>query len=251
MPSPLPGMNPWIERAAVWQDFHDSILPTMREALNQQIAPRYLARVQEHVYVDEVDGEPLRVGKPDVSVSEWEGAPPDAGGVGTLIAPVRVRQVEPEIERELFLEIRDREERRLIAAIELLSPANKRTGPIRKQYLQKREALLESDAHFLEIDLLRGGPRMPWRGLPTCDYYALVSRVELRPEAEFWPIRLRDPLPTIPVPLKPGDPDARLDLQALLHRVYDAGAYAADIYAGTPEPPLGAEGDAWARSVLG
>ena len=105
--------------------------------------------------------------------------------------------------------------------------------------------------HFVEIDLLRGGPRMPWLDMPACDYYAVVSRFEERPErAGFWPIRLRERLPEIPIPLRQGDADARLDLQQVLHRIYDAAGYAYHIYSGPPEPLLAAEDAAWAQQFL-
>ena len=68
--------------------------------------------------------------------------------------------------------------------------------------------------------------------------------------AEHWPIRLRNALPTIPIPLHAGDADARLDLQALLHRVYDAAGYRHYIYDTSPDPPLGAEDAAWAQRIL-
>ena len=126
--------------------------------------------------------------------------------------------------------------------MELLSPSNKYAGPDREQYLAKVRQLQRSRVHLVEIDLLRGGPRMPWLDMPACDYCVIVSRVELRPRgrADFWPIRLKDRLPEIPIPLRGGDPDARLNLQEVLHRIYDAAGYAYYIYAGPPEPPLSA-----------
>jgi hypothetical protein len=69
-----------------------------------------------------------------------------------------------------FLEIRDRQSRELITVVELLSPANKRAGADREQYMAKREELLKSAAHFVEIDLLRGGRPMPLERRPRCDY---------------------------------------------------------------------------------
>lgn len=244
-------MNPWIERGAIWQDFHDSFLPAAREALNVQILPRYFALIQEHLYVDEWEGESRMIGIGDVSVSQ-PGLPDESGegGVQTLVAPARVQQVEPLLERQISLEIRDREQRRLIAVLELLSPANKRPGRIREQYLAKRSEYLASEAHFVEIDLLRGGPRMPWIGMSRCDYCAVVSRVSQRPDAGFWPVKLRDPLPSIPVPLGEGDSDATLDLQAIVHRIYDAAGYAVHIYGNPPEPPLSAADMEWARGLL-
>ena len=103
----------------------------------------------------------------------------------------------------------------------------------------------------VELDLLRGGPRLPVDGLATCDYCVLVSRSEERPKVGLWPIGLRDRLPVIPIPLRVPDPDVRLDLQVALHRVYDAAKYAKRIYRGTPQPPLSPEDQAWAREILG
>ncbi len=131
--------------------------------------------------------------------------------------------------------------------VELLSPTNKYAGPDRDQYLVKARQLRRSRAHFVEIDLLRGGPRMPWLDMPECDYCVVVSRMERRPKAGFWPIRLRDHLPEIPIPLRQGDADARLDLQAVLHRIYDAAGYAYHIYSGPPEPAADA---AWAAGFV-
>lgn len=107
-----------------------------------------------------------------------------------------------EIERESFVEIRDRRTRELITVIELLSPANKKPGPDREQYLAKRRQVLASPVHFVEIDLLRGGVRMPLEDFIECDYYAMVSRAEERPRAGVWAVSLADRLPEIPVPLR-------------------------------------------------
>jgi hypothetical protein len=153
-------------------------------------------------------------------------------------------------ERLAFVEIRDRFDRRLTTVIELLGPTNKYAGPDREQYLAKRGQLLASGTHFVEIDLLRGGPRLPLEDLPECDYYVLVSRAEERPQAGVWPLRLRERLPVIPIPLRAPHADAQLDLQALLHRLYDAAGYEDDIYTGEPQPRLTPEDAAWANQFL-
>src|SRR5262249_40379790 len=150
-----------------------------------------------------------------------------------------------DVERLAFLEIRDRKSRELITVIELLSPANKRPGPHREQYLSKRGQVLASPAHLVEIDLLRGGLAMPGADRPACDYAVMVSRAPERPSAEFWPVGLRDRLPVIPIPLRTGDPDAQLDLQELLDRIHDTGGYAYYIE-GQPDPPLRPDQAAWA-----
>src|SRR5262249_55405960 len=153
------------------------------------------------------------------------------GGTATLAAPTWVT-LPATVDQEAlsFLEIRDREDRRLVTVIELLSPANKEPGPDREAFIAKRKRYLASGVHYLEIDLLRAFPRLPLQDLADCDYYVLVSRWELRPRAGVWPIRLRDPLPTIPIPLRGEFPDAKLDLKAVLDQVYEASGYEDYIY---------------------
>src|SRR5437763_12039804 len=91
---------------------------------------------------------------------------------------------------------------------------------------------------------------MPLDDLPDCDYCVVVSRAEERPRVGVWPIRLRDRLPTVPVPLRAPDPDATLDLQAAVHRLYDVAGYHFYIYGGNPQPPLHPDDAAWARQFL-
>ena len=159
----------------------------------------------------------------------------------------------PAVDRESlsYVEIRDRRNRELVTVVELLSPANKQAGPDREQYLAKRLEILNGPVHLVEIDLLRGGSPMPAEGRPPCSYSVLVSRTQHRLDAAFWPISLRDRLPIIPVPVRQPDPDARLDLQAVLDRTYDDAGYADYIYAGTPRPRLGKKNAEWARAFIG
>jgi hypothetical protein len=149
-----------------------------------------------------------------------------------------------------YLAVRERDTNELVTVIELLSPTNKHIGPDHEQYLGKRTEILRSRTHLVEIDLLRGGVRMPPEELPTCDYCALVSRVEERPRAGVWPWRFRDPLPVVPIPLRGNDPDARLDLKAAIDQVYDGGGYEDYIYSGLPEPQLAPDDAAWAAQFL-
>ncbi|MGP0062872.1 MAG: DUF4058 family protein [Isosphaeraceae bacterium] len=166
MPSPFPGMNPYIEQDAFWHDFHSAFLPVIRGRLVSQVRPNYIVLIEEHIYVHELlDALRRLVGRSDVSVAER--ARPGHGGeerggvaVDVLEAPSEVLLVAEDIERVPFLEVRDRHNRDLIAVVELLSPSNKRNGPDRDQYVAKRNRRLASDAHFVEIDLLRGGRPM-------------------------------------------------------------------------------------------
>jgi hypothetical protein len=169
----------------------------------------------------------------------------------TATAPRQV--LLPAVDKEglSYVEIRDRRTRRLVTVIELPSPSNKQPGPDRDHYETKRAEILASRTHLLEINLLRGGARMPSLEDVQCAYCVLVSRFEARPKADVWPIGLREPLPVVPVPLADKDPEANLDLQAILHRLYDGGGYARFIYASTPDPPLSPEDAVWAQALIG
>ena len=253
MPSPFPGMNPFIEQDAFWHDFHLEFLPAIRARLVAQVRPRYIVMLDKHLYVQEVPAAPRRlVGRSDVSVASAKKArrKESGGAVGILDAPTQVHIPIQDLRRVPFLEVRDRLGRELITVVEMLSPSNKRAGADREQFVARREELLQSIAHFVEIDLLRGGRPMPLENRPKCDYSVLVSRAETRPWAGFWPITLRQRLPIIPIPLRPGDSDAQIDLQQILDHVYDTAGYADFIYATRPEPRLSPKDAAWSRSFL-
>jgi hypothetical protein len=251
VPSPFPGMNPYLEQDVLWQDFHLGFLPALRERLVPQVVPKYIVLLEEHLYVHELPPQGRHLlGRADLAVAYHQAAPAGELALGVVDAPARVELLTEDVERIPFLEIRDRQSRELITVIELLSPSNKRPGTDRNQYVAKRRGLLASPAQLVEIDLLRGGRPLPLAHRPPCDYSVLVSRVEQRPVADFWPIGIREPLPVIPIPLRPPDGDARVDLQEVLHRVYDAAGYEYFIYAGAPNPPLGPEDAAWARQFV-
>jgi hypothetical protein len=221
MPSPFPGMNPFLEQEDVWHDFHERFCPLVAELLTLQVRPHYIVKIDEHIYIHELPPESRKF-------------------LGRSVDLVSVS----------FVKICDRVRRQLVTVIELLSPSNKKPGPDREQYIAKRLQVLTSPVHFVEIDLLRGGPRLPLSDLAVCDYYALVSRGEKRPDAGSWPLGMRDPLPTIPIPLQTPHADAQLDLQQVLHRIYDAAGYEDYIYQGQPQPPLSAEEAAWATQFV-
>ena len=251
MSSPFPGMNPWLEQDALWHDFHTSLLTGMREAIAQEVAPRYYVALEEHVYIHEPPEPVARfLGRPDLAIVRT-GAAGVAASTAVMEAPVYTALPESlDVLHESYIEIRDTENERLVTVLELLSPSNKNAGYDRDAYIAKRRQYLLSDVNFIEIDLLRGGPRMPIEELTPCDYYVLVKRATDRTRAGVWPIRLRDAIPTIPIPLRAPDPDARLDLQAVLHSVYDHAAYRHRIYRGTPKPKLVADDAQWAEAIV-
>jgi hypothetical protein len=248
MPSPFPGMNPYLEQDDAWHDFHERFCPLVAELLTAQVRPNYIVKIDEHVYIHELSEEVRRlVGRSDVQLARSENAVEPRAGMAVLEAPFQVRLPDVDVERLSRVEVRDRHSRQLVTVIELLSPSNKQPGPDREQYLVKRGQFQSSPVRFVEIDLLRGGPRLPLERLPECDYYALVSRVETRPEADLWPVGLRERLPRIPIPLRPPHPDAHLDLQEILNHIYDAAGYEDYIYDGEPQPRLESSDATWAE----
>ncbi|OAI46432.1 hypothetical protein AYO44_11415 [Planctomycetaceae bacterium SCGC AG-212-F19] len=250
MPSPFPGMNPYLENDDAWHDFHERFCPACAEIISPQVRPKYIVKLDQHIYLHEKSAdERLLLGRSDVQITQQVPAASPAGKAVSA-APVYARLPAVDVEKGSFIEVRDRESRALVTVIELLSPTNKRVGSDRDQYLAKRSELLGRGVHLVEIDLLRGGTRPPLEDLPDCDYYMMVSRAEERPRAGAWPIRLRDRLPVIPIPLQNPDPDAKVDLQPLLHHVYDLACYEDYIYRGKPQPPLHPEDAAWAESLI-
>jgi hypothetical protein len=245
-------MNPYLEQPGVWHDFHQAYITTIRNALTPQIVPNYIAKIDDHIYVHELSAEERTfLGRSDLSLLRSSRPVKSAAGARSVVAPVS-GLITPGIDivHESFIEIRDRETTEVITVIELLSPSNKMPGTDREQYVGKRKAILASNTHLVEIDLLRGGPRMPVEDLPACDYVVMVSRSYERPKVELWPFALRDPLPLIPVPLRMDDHDATIDLSRLLQEQFDAAGYSNYIYRTNPQPPLAASDVAWAEQLV-
>jgi hypothetical protein len=244
-------MNPYLEQPDAWHDFHESFMPLVRDLLTAQVDPRYIVKIDEHIFIHELDGQSRGlVGRADMAVVRRDEE--ESGGVAVETIPPPAHAVLPaiDIERVSFLQIVDRRQRQLVTAIELLSPSNKAPGPHRDQYLLKREEILASTAHLIEIDLLRGGRPMPIKDAAPSTYRIIVSRYQQRPEVGLWPLALADPLPAIPVPLKSPDADARIELQEVLHRIYDSARYGTYLYDSAPEPPLSTAELQWARRFV-
>jgi len=245
-------MNPYLEQDDVWHNFHQQFCSVCQELLVPQVRPGYIVKLEEHVYIHELPAAERRLlGRADVSVSMLKPRADKPAGAAVLSAPAYGRiPAAVDIERESFIEIRDRKTRELITVLELLSPLNKKSGSDREQYLAKRRQLFASPVHFVEVDLLRGGSQMPVEDFSGSDYYALVSRAEDRPRVGIWPIGLRDPLPEIPIPLRTPDGDAHLDLRKVLDRVYDAAGYEDYVYGSLPQPTLRTEDVSWADQFV-
>ena len=253
MPSPFPGMNPYFERSTISLDFHTEFLTSLRRLLVPQVTPKYFVQLDEHVYIHDAPTEERRwVGRSDLSVAQGDASSvAEHRGVGLLEPPAEVFLPEQDLEGIPFLEIRDRENRELITVIELLSPSNKKPGPDREQYIAKRREYLRSAAHLVEIDLLRGWKPMPALGRPECDYSIMVSRGGKAPCCRFLAGEIaRDNYRSSRS--RYGKGMARR--MSIFRRCSTAHMTARDTstssIAGTPEPPLSAEDDAWAQELI-
>lgn len=233
MPSPFPGMDPFLENPAYWPDFHYTFINYWREAIADALPSHYEATLGERVYLIEQDPYAQKLGSPDIAVlGRPDNTPGDRvqlSGAATLEAATLEAVTIPlpilEGPTETFIEILHHEDHSLVTALELLSPANK-AFPGRTQYLEKRMALLNQEVNLVELDLLRGGRRMPTsKPLPSGDFYYLMARAEQRPDAQVYSWSLPDSLPRLPVPLRAPDPDILIDLGAVFTTAFDRARF--------------------------
>jgi hypothetical protein len=254
MPSPFPGMDPYLENPELWGDVHHELISTIRELINRVIRPKYVARVEERLYMVPDDDPTVRLQRiPDVEIdlpAASEGLSPRGSSLA-IAEPVVVRG---DPVREGRIEIEDTRTHEVVTVIELLSPSNKVQGSAgRESFVAKRNEVLNSAANWVEIDLLRAGTPHPLRAGRFRNYQYLVhsSPVAMRPDSKNWPILLSHPLPVVGIPLRAPDPDAPLDLQTALGMAYDRAAYDATVdYTANPDPPLAPALAKWAKKHL-
>lgn len=242
-------MDPYLE-GSLWTSVHFSFSAEIARQLAPKLRPRYLVLPAERFVMEIPEGVAVTTADiyPDVGVAD--AGPPPSGSSGTAVAsaPLRLATMIPSPVPHVTIEIRDTANRKLVTAIEVLSPTNKR-GNGREEYVAKRQRILLSTAHLMEIDLLRTGQRVPMeQPLPDVPYFVFLSRAESRPLTEVWPIALDEPLPVVPLPLLAGDPDVPLDLQLAFTTVYDELGYDLAVdYMRPPEVPLQGQAAAWAQ----
>jgi hypothetical protein len=254
MPSPFPGMNPYLEHPSLWAGIHHRLITAIANDLAPKLRPKYIVAIEERVY--EVSGDTaLLVGVPDVSVQS--SLPLTQSTESNLAVAPTTESVEillplPEILTEAYLEIRAVETEEIITIIEVLSPKNKQVGIGRLQYETKRLKILGSATHFVEIDLLRQGNSMPMVGnFGQSHYRIVVSSREIRPKAQLYGFNLQAKIPEFPVPLRAGEPEPEIALKSLLDEIYDQGSYDLRIdYSRPPIPALSEPDMAWVNETL-
>ncbi len=258
MRPPFPGMDPWLEHPDLWLDVHNSLIAAIRDELASKVAPRYFVSIEQRAYLAPIHGDEITV-RPDLLVSRTRSrsrlpVPAESNAsVGTGVLDLAVEVPVKERIEEWYLEIRRVGTGKVATVIEVLSPTNKSHRPGRKQYLRKREHILDSSTNLVEIDLLRKGKPMPITTHEplTSDYRVLISRGQSRPSARLLAFGVRQAIPEIPIPLLPKDPEPTLDLNAVLHALYERARFDLQLdYANPPVPPLDKKDAAWARAII-
>jgi hypothetical protein len=220
MQSPFPGMDPYLESPDLWPDFQFTLLLAVATQLTDKLRPNFVARVD---------------------MRTWR-----MNATERFRVPVR------------FLVIRKPRSTNVVTHIELIGPAEKvEASPARQALLQRRELIGLSDSSWLEIDLLRGGhPTFEQALLPRGAYRAYCDRT-VAPKVEHhrrqmaWAIGLRESLPVLPVPLRPGRDDIPLDLQSAADAAYvQAGDDLSIDYSRPTIPPLESDDARWADELL-
>ncbi len=255
MPSPFPGMNPYLENPALWSEVHNLLIVAIFDALNPQLRPKYRVAIEQRVY-QTTEEDSLLVGIPDVTVQRSQTATNQKTQNIAVVAPtveaVTVTIPIPETIRESYLEVREVVTQEVVTVIEVLSPKNKRSGEGRKAYEKKRHRVLGSLTHLVEIDLLRSGKSMLiLNNNIQSDYRIVVSRGEHRPKADLYAFNLQNVIPSFPLPLRSEDKEPLLDLQTLLSELYDRASYDLVIdYSLEPVPSLSEANTVWADVLL-
>ena len=221
MPSPFPGMDPYLEEERLWPAFQRQLVHGLYQMLLPGLMDRYRARVTERHYTSEQ----------------------------ALFTSV-LRQEH----HEALLELRQRSDGRLVTLLEVVSPGNKTTDAGRAAYLARRQEARRQNANLVEIDLvLQGTPLLecPREVQPSWDYAVAVSRWTQPERSQIYSVALAKPLPRFRVPLASDDRDTVIDLQVAVSRAYEQGDFFEKIdYSRDPGTRLSDEQREWVAHRL-
>src|SRR5437763_1456616 len=221
MPSPFPGMDPYLEDEVLWPCFHHQLVTCLYQILLPGLVDRYRARLGQRLYATEQ----------------------------ALFTSI-IRQEH----HEDFIEIRQRCDNRLVTLIDVVSPANKTSTTGRQAYLDRRQEGRLANANLVEIDLvLQGQPTLDFSrdGLPDWDYAVTVTRSTQPERYEIYTSTLQKRLPRFRLPLAADDRDTVLDLHTAFSRCYDQGNFAARIdYQRDPPTTISDEDRQWLGELL-
>lgn len=250
MVSPFPGMDPWLE-GYLWSDVHQDLSSAIKSLLAPLIAPKYVARLALATIMDESPESEIGIMYPDVEIFRSNNVAEPAVMYGnveltepTYVVPFKL----PIAVRTSIVEIRDAGNNKLITAIEILSPVNKRQ-PNLADYREKITDLHRNGIHILEIDLLRRGTR-PFAYSKTASHYQMTLLRAKTRNADIWSVNIQDKLPIVPIPLCTPDPDVFLDLGKAMDIIFERSLYHLSINY-SKQPPLFSEQDwAWIQQII-
>lgn len=265
MPSPFPGMDPFLEDPTFFHPIHQRLIYLASEQLQSRLPEPYFVELEDRVWIEAStphqavpDANVLRAGGPSRRQES-------SGGIAVAeviqATPVVIRIPHVEVS-EWYLNVyaKQKDGEQLVATIEILSESNKTPGATgRDLYLRKQKEILSGKVHLVEIDLLRRGQHatcVPLASLkaaiPDFDYHVCIKHFDNLEDYFVFPIRLTEPLPKLPIPLLPGDGTVPLDLQAAFDRAYEVGPYRFRVpyVASVPAPALSDERVAWVKKVL-
>jgi Protein of unknown function (DUF4058) len=184
MPSPLPGMNPYLESPELWSEFHSRMIVAIADALDTTLSQAYRVAVEKRVYLTQ--GEEIQ---------------------------------------ERYLKIHAIATREVVTVVEILSPNHQRSSTDRDTHTQDHWHTATNQTNRVKINLLHSD--------------------------ESYAFNLRQPIPPIQIPLA-ADTAVTLDLQPLLHQIYDRARLALAIdYQKPPIPKLLPEDLVWLNAAIG
>ncbi|MBW4510473.1 MAG: DUF4058 family protein [Scytonematopsis contorta HA4267-MV1] len=259
MPSPFPGMDPYLEQAVFWSSFHSRFIVAIADAIEPQLSSQYYVEVETRTYQSDDSDDSLMIGIPDAVIfanksdATSEQQLTEDSSIATESRPELVTLPMPVSVNERYLEVREMVTDEVITVIELLSPKNKRAGDGRIAYEKKRRAILGSATNLIELDFLRAGKPMEIRGMQSeTGYRILISCSHQRPAAELYRVSLQQQLPTFPVPLKLNQKEPLVNLQELFNGVYERARYATriDYHQPVPSPALSKVDEKWVEELL-
>jgi len=243
-------MDPYLERPSLWPDVHNRLIAAIADKLSPVLRPRYYIALESHIYTMDADNLVL-VGRPDLAVLPYE-SPQQVSSLplaGAGFVEVEV-PVKDEVE-ETYLEIRETEGGQVITIVELLSPGNKLNSEGRRDYEEKRLAIFSSRTNLVEIDLLRAGAPMPVSKKIQSDYRILIRRGSRHLRGQLYPFSVRQTIPAFTLPLLPGDKEPQVELNTILHDLYERASFDLRLdYTKSPVPPLADEDAEWAKSLI-
>ena len=253
MPSPFPGMDPYLEYGGRWPDMHQRLITYTSEWLRPQLRPKYIARIEERIELRPQGKEFV----PDIMVVERPRQLSETQvAYGSLVAdePQTIRVLDEE-RRVPYIQVVKVASGEVVTLIEVLSPSNK-IGRGREQYIEKQDEILNTPVNLVEIDLLSRPTATyaryfelhsphDWR------YIISISRPQRRTSVEVYAFPLRERLPRCKIPLLPEDSDAVLDLPAVYARCYEIGDYDLLLDYGKPPPvSLSKAEEEWMEALL-